>query len=232
MTHCLACQHDSGDRSWGKWAKPHPYRPQALGVVGPHYNQRVNQAGGDPLTTNSQVTRLHKKLEVMPVDLCQSGTRNRAQVTSLPLPNSDESQFGRIGQFHPLLEQFLSNLANGVLRTRIRLCTEIDMRPLTMDRLDLIIPDSRKLSFRHSVSEKNDTSGRAIVGSIKNHDRFLRNRMSGGGLRFITTYHHHLLQIDDSFHPSLLQSRQGVISGERVVHRKHHRRERWTLDAR
>ena len=70
---------------------------------------------------------------------------------------------------------------------------QINMRLLTVDRFDLYIPNSGKLSFRNPISEKDNTLRCAVVDSLENPDRVLRNRMRGEGLRFIVTYHHHLL---------------------------------------
>jgi hypothetical protein len=46
-------------------------------------------------TMHSRVTRLHKKLEVMSVDLPSVRNEIERRSPALPLPNSDESQFGR-----------------------------------------------------------------------------------------------------------------------------------------
>ena len=51
----------------------------------------------------------------------------------------------------------------------------IDARPLTMDRFDLYIPNSGKLSFRHTVPEKDNTLRCAIIDTLENPDRVLGN---------------------------------------------------------
>ena len=45
-------------------------------------------------TMNSRVTRLHKKLEVMSVDLPSVRNKIERRSPALPLPNGNESQFG------------------------------------------------------------------------------------------------------------------------------------------
>jgi len=44
-----------------------------------------------------------------------------------------------------------------------------------MDRFDLYIPNSGKLSFRHPIPEKDNTLRYTIVDPLENPDRVLRN---------------------------------------------------------
>jgi len=58
-----------------------------------------------PSTVNSRVTRLYKKLEVMPVGLHQSGTRSRADCEVHLFPTVIKVNFGGAGSFTPLSDR-------------------------------------------------------------------------------------------------------------------------------
>ena len=140
VTHCPDCQHGSGDKSWDKGGKSHLYRPQALGVVGLHYNRRVSQEETSP-TTNSQVTRLYEKLEVMSVDFRQPGTRSRADFRAHLFPTVIKVSFGIVRSFIPCSDRICST-SRIASYARALGYPWMDTRPPTMDRFDFHIPDS------------------------------------------------------------------------------------------
>jgi len=128
--------------------------------------------------TNSRVTRLHEKLEMMSAGCRQPGTRSSAGCQAHLFPTVIKVSLGGgpMG-FVPCLDKICPTSRIASYGHELD-CAHVDTSPLTVDRFDLYIPDFRKLSFRHPVPEKDDTLRCAVVDSLENPYCVLRNRMS------------------------------------------------------